>query len=587
MPSVSYDTFLKENSAPAIKSSPVSYSSFQQSQTKPKVNSVSYAAFEQEKNAPPTIPISTKIKTAVGDYAKASEQTVYDTGNAILHPIETAKSAYQSVKKDLVANVEKAGAGERALFGKDSSIAERVAGGANTLVGLGSILLTPITESFKLASHIPGLKQVADVISVPFTAAGMAGSFASGKAIDLIPENILDKETKEIVKSPLQDLTSFAAQIYLGGKIMGKIGEFTKNGKKITPIDARKIVAESKSEVNKIEMKTPEKIHSEALAVDLPKYMESVKKGEMTMDQAFSTLKERYPLNTTEITNRFSEYNKSLGYEPYVAPADLPTIPLGVRPKSELPVIDSTTGKPVEAKAPAVKGDLVVEPIKTPSVSYESFLQETKTPAPKAAKIEAPVEVVEKPVVSTPKNVPTKPIEEGPTTKPTKLASTLEADTVAKGIEADFGKSPEYSTMNMRDQAVKAIEVIKDTKRTNDILEGKVTPPEGIKLGSVYTAAKLDAIKRGDVNRINELSRSKVNELASSYGQEVKAFDSNIANDPVRIIKEVRETRAKNNEKASRVRTAKAITEEIKVEVKKKTPTKQDWEGFIRNLECP
>lgn len=123
-----------------------------------------------------------------------------------------------------------------------------VAGVAKMISGLAESSLSPITGGFHIASQIPGIRQVADAVNLPFTLTGLGGSWASGKAIDWIPSSIVSDESKKIIKQPLQDLSSLAAQTVLGGKIMDKIGDYTSRGETITPETATKIVEESKLE---------------------------------------------------------------------------------------------------------------------------------------------------------------------------------------------------------------------------------------------------------------------------------------------------------------------------------------------------
>lgn len=189
----------------------------------------------------------------------------------------------------------------------------------------------------------------------------------------------------------------------------------------------------------------------------------------------------------------------------------------------------------------------------------------------------------EKNAVTNIESMPTKKIEISTETKPTKLSSTLESDVIAKGIEADFGKSPEYNVMNMKDQAEKALNIINNSPEyAKNILDGKVAPPGDLKIGSVYTAMKLDAIKRNDVAKIIELSKSEVNKIASSYGQEIKAFDSLLEHDPVKLIDSVRKSR----ETPKKARELNTEINNVKKELELKKPKVEDWDSFIRSIQC-
>ena len=188
-----------------------------------------------------------KAKTAIGKYADDSAKTVLDTGNAILHPIDTIKKLPGVFEKPYMEGINEAGDGFGGAF-IDKGIANKVADVAKGISGTAKAIFSPITGLFNLAGHVPGLKQVADVANLPFTATGFAGSFATGKAIDWIPESILSKQSKDILKAPLQELGALAGQVFLGGKILEKISAAAPDGP-IDPEKAQSIVDEAKAEV--------------------------------------------------------------------------------------------------------------------------------------------------------------------------------------------------------------------------------------------------------------------------------------------------------------------------------------------------
>lgn len=199
----------------------------------------------------------TNFGQKINDYTNVSTDLVPAFGNkiveAIKHPIQTTQKVFSQFSEPLISGEQKAG---EALYGLATTLKptatgtgivdltnpEIIAHTANLISGLAESAFSPLTGLFKIAEKTPVLKNVADAINVPFTATGLAGSFATGKVIDWIPESILSKESKDIIKAPLQNVVSLAAQVYLGGKIMDKVSEFAKEGKPITPEDAQTIV---------------------------------------------------------------------------------------------------------------------------------------------------------------------------------------------------------------------------------------------------------------------------------------------------------------------------------------------------------
>lgn len=451
MASISYDSFLKENPTTANKN-PVSYSAFKEDTTK-KDNSVSYDAFIKEKNNP-KVPITDRIISGIKDYAKESADIVIPFGNAILNPIDTMEKFGSEVQQSYIDAIKKTGKGLYDIY-KEETLAGKFAGAASALSGAANVAFTPITAAFSVAEKIPGLKQVADTVNLPFQVAGKGGEWTTEKVIDTIPNDILSEESKNIIREPFKELGSLGAQL-----LIGKVGEkFTPliNNKKEIPIqEVKKIVEQSKIEVK----------------------------------------------NTIKDT------------------------------------------KTIETKKPVINENIITK-------STEA--------------------------------IPTKQIEVSTETKPTKLSSTLQTESVAKGIEADFGKSPEYNVMNMKDQAEKALNLINNSPEyAKNIIDGKVAPPGDLKIGSVYTAMKLDALKRNDVAKIIELSKSEVNKIASSYGQEIKAFDSLLERDPVKLIDSVRKSR----ETPKKVRELDIEKNNAKKELELKKPKVEDWDSFIRSIQC-
>ncbi len=187
--------------------------------------------------APQKQDLATQAENLVKNYAESSEKTVYTMGEALLHPIETLKKLPSMFSKPFLAGIKKA--------------STPVQGGniitdtANLITGVAESIFSPVTGVFSIAENIPGAKQVAEVLSLPFTALGMATSFGTGKIVDALP---VSDETKAVIKKPLEDLSSTVAQVYLGGKIMDKISNLSKTGEKVTPETVKPVVEEAIAE---------------------------------------------------------------------------------------------------------------------------------------------------------------------------------------------------------------------------------------------------------------------------------------------------------------------------------------------------
>jgi hypothetical protein len=201
------------------------------------------------------------------------------------------------------------------------------------------MIFSPVSGTFEAAQDFPVLKQVADIVNVPFTLTGLAGAYATGKVVDVLP---ISNASKDTLRAPLSDLGSLAAQVFVGGKIMAKAGDVIKSGREITPAEASKIVDTVKAE-------NPEVFSNIAPEPKPAGFLENVQ----TEEQA---------TKTRVSTKAHEQYMQEMGYESYTPAEKLPVIDYGKPAKSELPVIQAEA-----PKAKKVPGDLVYEPIKEPA----------------------------------------------------------------------------------------------------------------------------------------------------------------------------------------------------------------------------
>jgi len=174
-------------------------------------------------------------------------------------------------------------------------------------------------------------------------------------------------------------------------------------------------------------------------------------------------------------------------------------------------------------------------------------------------------------------------------TKTTRASKRLKEQVIANDIDIEFGELPQYRTVSLEDQAKKANELLEsDPARINRILSGAENPPDDILIGSVYNAAKRKALEEADVDSLLRLSKSEASELASVFGQQVKAFDDGLRNtiDIVDVIRKVREVKYNTYTKKTGVNASPAI-KRIKKEVPPLVKVEDDaWVSFINNLEC-
>lgn len=183
--------------------------------------------------------------------------------------------------------------------------------------------------------------------------------------------------------------------------------------------------------------------------------------------------------------------------------------------------------------------------------------------------------------------------KEEPKATPTKtksgLATTTLRDATERGMmmEAESFDVPDLDTMKMKEQADKAVKLIaEDEDLAIRIALGDENPPSGLKVGSVYSAVKELAIKNGDVDLIKRLAQSEnVNAFARELGQEIKAFDSQIARDPVKVLKQILDIR----KEAAGDGASKAVAKDLKAlkdGVANTTTTDSDVASLMDNIKC-
>lgn len=216
------------------------------------------------------------------------------------------------------------------------------------------------------------------------------------------------------------------------------------------------------------------------------------------------------------------------------------------------------------------------------SVGYRVFKKEKKEPSTPPKK-DAPKKEEPKKKAESKKEEP----------RPTKTKSGLSATTLRDASKSSMMKElkdldvPELDTLNMAEQADKAVKLILDDEDLAiRIAMGDENPPAGLKVGSVYSAVKEMAIKNGDIDLIMRLATSEnINALAREFGQEVKAFDSGIARDPVKVIKQILDIR-KESAGDTAMADVKAAIKDMKDKVVKTDTTDTDVASFITGIKC-
>lgn len=188
---------------------------------------------------------------------------------------------------------------------------------------------------------------------------------------------------------------------------------------------------------------------------------------------------------------------------------------------------------------------------------------------------------------SVPEVKPETPESDGRTPKLT--------ERIEQRLRETFEDVPQYQGMSMKDQSEQVGELIKsDYERAKRIAKGDEEPPKGLRIGSVFKGVELKALQDGDKETLRELALSKTTRIASSYGQEIKAFDGRDPNSPVDAIASIAETREKHvqarqaklkNQPKTISEAKKNIVKTIKSDIEK-SATKETWTSFVDSITC-
>lgn len=153
--------------------------------------------------------------------------------------------------------------------------------------------------------------------------------------------------------------------------------------------------------------------------------------------------------------------------------------------------------------------------------------------------------------------------------KESSLAIRAEIDAIEAKLTEDFGDLPEYKTMNMKDQAARAQEILDaDYEQAKRIAMGTEYPPSGLREASVFEAVKIRALKEGDVETLRNLAtESTIPTKLSEYGQAIKAADSKLMEDPVKVMRDVAKTREEQGKRIGVKKVNAAELERLRTEL--------------------
>jgi hypothetical protein len=173
-------------------------------------------------------------------------------------------------------------------------------------------------------------------------------------------------------------------------------------------------------------------------------------------------------------------------------------------------------------------------------------------------------------------------------TKVSKLAKGIEAKAIKEKLTRSFGDLPEYSKVNMKDQAEKATKLIaEDEQKANRIALGREQPPAGLLPESVLVAVENKAIADGNIDLLRELAHGDRVGEASVMGQRIRTLAERDPESLVGAIQKVSEARKAALERRIGQSAEKAVAAEVRqIRSAKPKVTKETFASFVDSLKC-
>ena len=419
---------------------------------------------------------------------------------------------------------------------------QNIADALNTVSDAAGIVLSPVSAAFGAAQAIPGLKQAADVLNVPATLTGLGGAFAGGAAIDTLRSmGLISQQTADILKVPVQNASSLAAQIFIGGRIYAALGEASKMSGDLANM--------SKADATYIASKAQEQFDA----------------ANKTPEPPAPTTK--IPVSGESVTTKVPIAND------YRQGADIQVGRTPVTPKSDLPVAASSPADNAPAKAPP---GLTYEPIKPEVAPVES---------PVAAK-PAPSEAIAPKAVEPPATVRPEADSEG--NRVTKAASDINETLVKQGLQSlTQEQQAKYTTGSYKDSKAQA-DIMAEQNR-DDLNKMATTGkdiPAGVHPQILFNTVRDLALKEKDYGLVQELANSPLaterSEAAGTLGSAGYGQKDN-ANVVIDKLREAQQTKLGDDKQVAQTKTeTKAATERIS-----KTRAKLiDYGKIMDSLTC-
>jgi hypothetical protein len=182
-----------------------------------------------------------------------------------------------------------------------------------------------------------------------------------------------------------------------------------------------------------------------------------------------------------------------------------------------------------------------------------------------------------------------KPLEPigGGETKTSGLSLGVEAKAVEAKLTKGLGDLPEYKTVNMKEQAQKATDFLKnEPEKALKVARGEELPPNDILPESIFTAVENQALAKGDVGTLRDLAKSSLTTEATAMGQRIRALAERNPDSAVKAMQDVIKGRKERVQTKYGKNVKDKIVNNIKREIEKTTPKVKEWQDLLNKIAC-
>ena len=180
-----------------------------------------------------------------------------------------------------------------------------------------------------------------------------------------------------------------------------------------------------------------------------------------------------------------------------------------------------------------------------------------------------------------------------PTGKGTsKIGESIARKAIEQKLEDSYKGTAEYEKINIKDQAERVQKLINsDLEQAKRIMTGEEALPDGMRVLAFIKGMEEYALKSGDPEIAFELANSPLISETSLFAQEMRLARERSPDSATARLQEVKKARLAEAQKLLRRgetvegNTKKALGE-LRDEVKKSRPKKEDWSSFIESIKC-